>query len=244
MRNFISTLALAGTALACTPSEQSGSVESKHTSQPRVSDVGVQAVGSIEGTPELAVHSEETPMIPEIEGIEDEDPVASLEDPPGTPKVFIEVRPGENLVALSDWARTTPTELARLNGMDVQDTLFAGQKLGLSLEGEEVDAFYEARDRALDARVDRYLDRRGGLYTVESHAIRQGETAWGVGQERGEIPLWVLAAFNQDVELSQLSIGDLLSVPVVEDTIQASAGLDHGPSAEVAIVPESEDEAF
>ena len=244
MRKFLSSVVMASAALACASNEQApidSLVFSTETKPIGPQELGVR---SAEGVPEALDSEPSSEPVVEEEVKQEDGELAAIGDPPGTPKYFIEVRPGENLVSLSDWADTTPTELARLNGMEVQDTLFAGQKLGLSLEGEAVDGFVEARDRALEARVDRFLDRRGGLYTVESHAMRQGETAWGVGQERGEIPLWVLAAFNQDVELSSLSIGDLLTVPVVEDTIQASAELSHGPSAEVEILPVLGEEAF
>ena len=241
MRNFISTLALASAIVACGADEAPKEISQRGSTLS--SSVSTEtSVRSTEAVPELTAMEEELPPVesaqPEVEEI------AANGDPPVGPQYFIEVRPGENLVSLAEWASTTPTELARLNGVEVQDTLFAGQSLGLSLEGEAVDAFVEARDQALDARVDRYIDRRGGLYTVESHAIRQGETAWGVGQKKGEIPLWVLAAFNQDVELSALSIGDLLSVPVLEDTIQASAELTQGPPVDVDQLPKPQGEAF
>lgn len=244
MRNFISTIALASAALACSSTEETPQRGQMQASSPTPPIQHEQEVRSAEGILELAAEEGEMLVEPQEPTEDGKEELASVGDPPGSPQYFIEVRPGENLITLSDWAKTTPTELATLNGMEVQDTLFAGQKLGLELSGEEVDGFVEARDRALDARVDRYLDRRGGLYTVESHAMRQGETAWGVGQDKGEIPLWVLAAFNQDVELSSLSIGDLLSVPVVEDTIQASAEADHGPSAEIELIPVSGEGSF
>jgi hypothetical protein len=186
--------------------------------------------------------AEESPT-PPYEPMQEIEEVASAERPASTasPEInsaeeaqisagyFIRVRSGENLVVLADWAKTTPTELAELNGMDVQDTLFAGRKLGLKLEGEGIDSFEGAREDVLEARLERYLERRGGLYTVEGHAMRSGETVWGLAKANGQLPMWVVSAFNQDLNLDRLGIGDFITLPVLADTVQASVE----PEAEV-----------
>lgn len=236
MRKIISSFAIISVVAGCSGSEETGFQESSKSAELKMPHYEVTPVAPIDEP-----GGEPLQDIPEL-AVEDE--VASQADPPGSPQHFVAVRPGENLISLADWAGTTPTELAQLNGMEVQDTLYAGQRLGFELEGEGVDTFTEARENALDARVDRYLERRGGLYTVEAYSMRQGDTAWGIAQEKGAIPLWVLSAFNQDIELSSLSIGDSISLPVVEDTIQASAELTPGPEVEAEVLLENEGGSF
>lgn len=135
---------------------------------------------------------------------------------------FIRVRSGENLVALSKWAQTSPTDLAHLNGMEVQDTLFAGQELGFSLAGEALDFFEEQREIAFENRLERYLESRGGLYTVDGHAMRSGETVWGIARANGGLPMWVVSAFNEEINLDRLAIGDVVTLPVLADSVQIS----------------------
>ena len=159
-----------------------------------------------------------------------EEPVVEAVGPNVTPTHTIVVRSGENLVLLAEWAKTTPTELADLNEMDVQATLFAGGKLSLSLSEEGFESFEDKRGAALDSRLDRYIENRGGLYTVEAHSMRSGETVWGVSKDQGELPMWVVSAFNEDLDLNRLGIGDIVTLPVMVDTVQAS--LDAGIEAE------------
>lgn len=236
MRKIISSIAIVSAVAGCSSNESEvseGLLSKAPSVQPRYEPNPVPI-------PEISPSEQVVPTVDEL-GVEEPSREEELLE---SPEYFVTVRPGENLVSLADWAGTSPTELAALNGMQVQDTLYAGQKLGFSLEGEAIDSFVEARENALDARVDRYLERRGGLYTVESYAMRQGDTAWGIAQEKGEIPLWVLSAFNQDVELDLLSIGDSITLPVVEDTIQASAELSSGPQVDAVSPLPGEGESF
>ena len=146
----------------------------------------------------------------------------------------IVIRSGENLVLLAGWAGTTPTDLAELNEMDVQATLFAGSGLNIVLTDEEFASFSEKRGVALDARLDRYIEKRGGLYTVEAHSMRSGETVWAVAKNLGGLPMWVVSAFNEDLDLNELGIGDIVTLPVMVDTVQASleAGIDSEEAVE------------
>jgi hypothetical protein len=171
---------------------------------------------------------------PPVEALQSEESQqASVAVPEVQADTFIRVRPGENLVGLSEWAQTNPTDLAELNGMEVQDTLFAGQKLGFSLAGEALDHFEDERELALEARLERYLESRGGLFTVDGHAMRSGETVWGVAQSNGGLPLWVIGAFNEDVNLDRLAIGDIVTLPILLDSVQVSLEAEDEAPADV-----------
>ena len=161
-----------------------------------------------------------------------EDPSSSSDESASSHTIII--RSGENLVSLSEWANTTPTQLADLNEMDVQATLFAGEKLNLALSEEELANFEVERGSALDTRLDRYIEARGGLYTVEAHSMRSGQTVWGVAKDQGALPMWVVSAFNEDLNLNRLGIGDIVTLPVMVDTVQASieAGVETEESSE------------
>jgi hypothetical protein len=177
-----------------------------------------------------------TPDSPQAEPLIAEDSEqASIAVPEVQADMFIRVRPGENLVSLANWAQTTPTDLAELNGMEVQDTLFAGQKLGFSLEGDALDNFDSEREFASQSRLDHYLESRGGLYTVEGHAMRTGETVWGVAKSNGGLPLWVVGAFNEDLNLDRLAIGDIVTLPVLLDSVQVSLEVEDEEEASVVV---------
>ncbi len=145
-----------------------------------------------------------------------------LEEIPLPRCLEVEVRSGENLVLLARWADSSVEAIAELNGLDIIDPLYPGQSLLLPTEDEAADtALLAEREAFAQARLDRYLERRGGLMAVEEHRVRTGETAWGIAKDCYGIAPWVLAAYNPAVDLERLGIGERLSVPILADTVAA-----------------------
>jgi hypothetical protein len=192
------------------------------------------AVGNYPVAKGAALPESETADSPDTTAISiQEDFQVVAEESHPAPEYYIQVRSGENLVGLSNWAHTTPTQLAEINGMDVQDMLIAGQTLGFSLSGAAIDEFESAREDVLEERLDRYLESRGGLFTVEGHAMRSGETVWGLAKANGGLPMWVVGAFNSDMNLDRLAIGDTVTLPVLSDSVQVSLEPEVGEEADV-----------
>jgi LysM repeat protein len=146
-------------------------------------------------------------------------PVEDLTDGEGDPLLEIEVRPGESLVLIADWSGLTVEDIADANGIRSGATLYPGQLLEMGIDSETFAAMQDARERFEDTRLDRYLERRGSLVGVTTHTVGTGETAWQIGREHGELPLWVVASFNRGQDLDRLRIGQELSLPMLGDTV-------------------------
>jgi hypothetical protein len=211
MRNPVMILSFSLLSFACS------------TGDSPVEPVGVSSAGQAPDATVAEISLPPTTESPDAQAITiSEGTLVDMAPPSIVADTFIHVRSGENLVGLSGWAQTTPTELAHLNGMEVQDTLFAGQALGFTLAGEALDHFEEQREIAFENRLEGYLENRGGLYTVDGHAMRSGETVWGIARDNGGLPMWVVSAFNEDLNLDRLAIGDIVTLPVLADSVQVS----------------------
>lgn len=197
-----------------------------------------QTLPSAEGSmasPEqpLAALSEESPglMVAVGPGL----PVAPDPVPTAPEGVLITIRTGENLVGIASVAGLSVEDLVEANGIDARHALQPGQELRIPLDEDLANAFAEARDFARADRLDRYMAGRGGLVGVESHAVRTGETAWGIAREQAGVPVWVLAAFNRDTGLDSLGIGQRVKVPVFADSVasvdEAASEDETGPAA-------------
>lgn len=160
--------------------------------------------------------------------------VEDLVDGEGDPLLEIEIRPGESLVLLSQWSGLSVEAIAEANGLRTGATLYPGQLLEVDLDVETFAAMQDTRDRFEDARLDRYLTRRGTLVGVTTHTVGTGETAWQIAREHGELPLWVVASFNRGRNLDRLRIGDELNLPMLGDTVV----MDDAPFEEVVPVAE------
>jgi LysM repeat protein len=166
------------------------------------------------------------------------EPIAHLAPPPTEPAAPVEgvpitVRAGENLVGIASVAGVSVEEIVEANSLDARDPLHPGQALIIPLEGDLAHAFSEARDFARADRLDRYVSGRGGLVGVEAHAVRTGETAWGIAREQAGVPVWVLTAFNPDTSLDSLGIGQRVKVPVFADSVAAMEPTSE-PAADIA----------
>jgi len=147
--------------------------------------------------------------------------VAALEALGELPTTEIHVRTGETLVVLADQAGATAEVLAALNGLEVTRSLRVGQGLLLPVDHVDADTIQARRDAGLARRLDRYLRGRGGLASVTTWRVRTGDTGTSIARDGVGAPLWVLAAYNPDVDLDHLSIGQELDVPVLADTLAA-----------------------
>ena len=147
------------------------------------------------------------------------------------PTIEITVRHGETLVVLAGQAGCLAEELATLNGLDVSGALRPGQPLLLPVDRVDGETLRSKRDEALAARLDRYLRARGGVAGVRTHRVRTGETAWAIARDGADLPTWVLAAYNPDVDLDRLRIGDSLQVPVLAELVAEADSTQPGPPA-------------
>jgi hypothetical protein len=133
--------------------------------------------------------------------------------------IDVRVRPGESLHHFAQWANTTVEQIADFNEMDVTDPTYPGMALMLPM-GEDQRAQLETiRNTDVEQRLARYLDRKGGLAGIAAHKVRTGETGWDIAKTKASVPMWVLAAFNTNKNLSHLSVGDTLYLPILGTTL-------------------------
>jgi len=127
----------------------------------------------------------------------------------------VTIRHGENLSLLAGWTGVPAEEIALYSSVHVQDVLYAGQELLIPLDEETATTFESKRNQFEDRRLDRWLDRHGGLLAVTPVSVGTGETVSSMAKDNGSLPIWVVAAFNRGRDLDRLGIGDEVYVPVV-----------------------------
>lgn len=150
------------------------------------------------------------------------EPQAALVDsgvPAERPGSFeMQVRPNENLVLIAEWAEIPVDLLLDANPeLDAREPLYPGQTLVVPV----ADSVPLEQGRALwiQGRVDRFLASHGGVAGVEEVRVRSGDTAWELAEDVG-VPLWVLNAYNPNLDLDGLRIGDRVRRPVLMDSVQ------------------------
>jgi hypothetical protein len=234
--------AIALTALsACVSSEPESSVASEtELSQPMDFVATTNPVINVKPTPE-----EWTGGGTEITDLElPADPIEPFTDSDDN-RFPVEIRHGENLVSLAELAETSVDAIAELNRLSDFDSLVVGQEIYIPIPEDQsgtlsdsfVVSFDERRDMARADRVERFENQSGGLIVMRTHRVKTGETAWGLSSSEFEVPLWVLAYYNPDVNLERLRIGQELHYPLVQSTVEAELAQSDGEGETAAAEP-------
>lgn len=134
-------------------------------------------------------------------------------------QVDIRVRAGETLDHFARWTESTVEGLAALNEIPVQAPLLPGQALILPIDESELDGVEKKRVEDAEAKLARYIAKRGGLAGIAAHEVKTGETAWYISKREAKVPVWVLSAFNTKVDMDALRAGDTIYLPVMGQTL-------------------------
>ncbi len=130
----------------------------------------------------------------------------------------MQVRPNENLVLIAQWAEIPVDLLLDANPeLDAREPLYPGQTLVVPVAN--ATPLEQGRAIWIQDRLDRFLASHGGVAGVEEVRVRSGDTAWGLAQDVA-VPMWVLAAYNQNLDLDGLRIGDRVRRPVLMDSVE------------------------
>ncbi|MFT5587633.1 MAG: LysM repeat protein [Cognaticolwellia sp.] len=130
----------------------------------------------------------------------------------------MQVRPNENLVLIAQWAEIPVDLLLDANPeLDAREPLYPGQTLVIPVA--DATPLEQGRAVWIQGRLDRFMASHGGVAGVEEVRVRSGDTAWGLAEDVG-LPMWVLDAYNQKLDLDGLRIGDRVRRPVLMDSVQ------------------------
>ncbi len=166
----------------------------------------VQSAEPVSAAPPVAGAPAPTVVPVSVEEFPAEDPAEGF--------ARVTVRHGETLDGLARLAGTRPEAIAALNHFPVQRPLVPGEVIVVP----DADTFDERRETALDERLFRFFEARGGMVGVSSRVVATGDTAWALAREEG-VPLWVVAGLNRGRSLDSLSVGDELYFPLLGDTL-------------------------
>jgi nucleoid-associated protein YgaU len=178
------------------PKSSSGGVGKAGQEHPEESEPGSTANGPI---PDLMAEIDTSVQVVEKDG---------------RTHYFTKVLPEETLGHYADWLGLGGTrKLRQMNHISSAGEMRAGRivELPISDDSERL-SFESSRFEFHQTLVDEF-NQHYKVTGIDKYTVKSGDTLWSIA-ERHDLPYWVLSRVNHDV--SAPSIGDTISVPVVE----------------------------
>ena len=127
---------------------------------------------------------------------------------------WITVEPEETLGHYAEWLEVPTQRLRRINGLRYNQDIHIGQRIRLTYQNVSA-AEFQRRRYEYQRSIEEDFFSTYQVDTLQTHRIRRGETIWEICNDIYELPVWLVAKYNPDRDLSQLHLGDELSIPMV-----------------------------
>lgn len=129
------------------------------------------------------------------------------------------VQPEETVGHLADWLSITPLKLRELNKMGPQANVQVGRKLVVDFSRVSQADFHRKRlqyHRSLQQDYFANYQVRG----TRNYIVKNGDSVWQLCTRRFDLPYWLLARYNKEINLLQLQPGVEIKVPIVAPTLE------------------------
>jgi LysM repeat protein len=127
----------------------------------------------------------------------------------------ISVKRGETLALLANWCRTDKKTLWQDNRAQLprRKWLRPSDRLNMTMSPNQKLAFDQSRERFHNRRLERYFATRF-IDKVVKYRVKRGDYISRVARRFGNVPTWLLEAFNQS-DFRSIQPGDIVLIPVI-----------------------------
>ncbi len=135
---------------------------------------------------------------------------------------IIEVDFDETLSHYAEWSRLSVKELRRINNLPGKKSIHLHQKIKVRLTNRRANYFVRKRQEFHRAVQEDFFNN----YVVNKTLVRnvvKGETLWEICNEKYFIPFWLLSNYNPEKDMSSLTTGDSLVIPIISSSKSSDA---------------------
>ncbi len=124
------------------------------------------------------------------------------------------VQADETLGHYADWAEVSSQSLRALNRLHKNAVVTLGHRVKLDLTRVSAEDFAEKR-RAYHQRLQEEFFDAHRIAGTESYVVKRGDSVWVIAQQH-EVPVWLVAQYNPDVNFADMKPGETLAIPRAE----------------------------
>ena len=124
------------------------------------------------------------------------------------------VQAAETLGHYADWSGVSSQALRSLNKLHKNAMVTLGHKFKLDFSRVSADEFAAAR-REYHRRLQEEFFTTHRIAGTENYSVKHGESLWAIAQQHADLPVWLVAEYNPDVDLDDVRPGAVIALPRV-----------------------------
>jgi membrane-bound lytic murein transglycosylase D len=125
------------------------------------------------------------------------------------------VQAAETLGHFADWSKVSSTLLRTLNKLHKNARVTVGHKVKLDLSRVTAAQFETAR-RDYHRQLQEAFFASHRIAGTENYVVKKGESLWIIAQQHSDLPIWLVAEYNPDVDFGEVRPGATIALPRVE----------------------------
>jgi membrane-bound lytic murein transglycosylase D len=124
------------------------------------------------------------------------------------------VQAAETLGHFADWTQVDSQALRVLNKLHKNAMVTQGRRLKLDLSRVSAAQFVEAR-REYHRHLQETFFAGHRISGTLTYAVKRGDSLWTIVQQHDDLPVWLVAQYNPDVNFHDMRPGTTLTLPQV-----------------------------
>jgi membrane-bound lytic murein transglycosylase D len=125
------------------------------------------------------------------------------------------VQAAETLGHFADWSKVSSASLRTLNKLHKNAMVTLGHKVKLDLS-QVGAAQFEAARRDYHRQLQESFFAAHRISGTENYVVKKGESLWIIAQQHADLPVWLVAEYNPDVDFGDVRPGTTIALPRVE----------------------------
>ena len=124
------------------------------------------------------------------------------------------VQAAETLGHYADWSGVNSQTLRALNKLRKNAMVTLGHRVRLDLSRVGADEFAAAR-RDYHRHLQEAFFAGYRIAGTENYSVKRGESLWVIAQQHADLPIWLVAQYNPDVDFAEMRQGTSITLPRV-----------------------------
>jgi membrane-bound lytic murein transglycosylase D len=124
------------------------------------------------------------------------------------------VQAAETLGHFADWSGVSSQELRALNKLHKNAMVTLGHKVKLDFSRVSAEQFAAARREYHHHLQEQYFAAHR-IAGTENYAVKRGDSLWVIAEQHADLPVWLVAQYNPDVDFNDMRPGTVITLPRV-----------------------------